>query len=288
MNFSLALLFSFISTLIYSTISIFIGKAAQKHGAYWTSFWIQVLGLPLTLLFLPVFGVNLSLNLYILPIFLFGLGGFFSFILYSKNLSIGPVSVVQAVMRLSNLITFILAILFLSESINIIKTVGATLLIIGAIMVSLDIRELMQRKIQVMTKAVPLSLLQAFINGISFIFLTIAIKHFDGFSANVAVRLIIASLFLLTAISQSKPKHSILKNSGWLLLFIAAGDVVAFILFTFSVQIYQISFASMMQSTIPVMTALIASIRFHEKLRLAQKIGIVLTVAGSIFLIGSS
>lgn len=284
MNFFAAFIISLLSAVGYSIISIFIGRVAKK-GAYWTSFWIQVLGLPLTLLFVPFFGVHLALNRYLFPLFIYGVGIFFAFILYSKVLSIGPVSVVQAILRLSSLITFILAVIFLGDTINIAKVVGAIFLIAGAILVSLDIKELLRKRVQTVTKALPLALLQATISGVVFVFLGAAIKHFDGFSANVGVRLIIFPLFLLSSFGRPKPPSGFFRTSWKILLFVTVGDVISFILYTYAIQLYEVSLASLMQSTFPMITAILGALFFQERLTRVQKIGILVTVLGSMCMV---
>ncbi len=284
MNFTLAFILSLISAVGYSIISIFIGRVAKKNGSYWTSFWIQVLGLPLTALFIPFFGVNLSFNIYFLPIIVFSIGIFFTFIIYTKSLSIGPVPVVQAVLRLGSFITFILAILFLGETVNLTKIVAGILIILGVILVSFDLKILFKKKIKTLTKAIPYALLQAFINGIIFTLLAISIKHFDGFSANLAVRLIVVPLFLASSFTVRKPNKNFFKSSWRILLFIAAVDAVAFILFTVSIKLYQVSLVAMTQSTFPVITAILCAAFLHEHLIRSQKVGIVITFTGSFLL----
>lgn len=284
MNFLLAFTFSILSVIGYSIISIYIGKVAKKFGAFWTSFWIQIPGLFLTMIFIPFFGFHLSWDKSLFPILLFGIGGVFNFILYSKCLSIGPVSVVQSVLRLSNLMTFILAILFLNDSINVYKIIGAVLLIIGVFMVSLDFGQLLHKKIKTLTRALPLTLIQIIISGTIYLFLGIAIKHFGGFSANVGVRLAQAPLFLLLSVTQRKPDQGLFRSAWKVLLFITFIDVISFILYTRSVQLYQVSLASMIQTTIPVFTAVFGALFFHEYLNSIQKLGIFITVVGSMSL----
>ena len=280
----MAAILSIISVVGYSLISIYIGKVSQKYGAFWTGFWIQVIGLPLTLLFLPLFGLNLSFNIYLLPIAIFGIVMAFVFILYCRNLSIGPPAIVQSILRIGTLITFLLAIFFLNEAITPLKMTGGLLIIFGAIMVSFDIKKLLNKKFEILTKAVPLTILQAILGGVIFVLLGIATKHFDGFSVSVGSRLFIVPAFLLISLTQAKPKNPITKTSWKILFFIAFIDVIAFILYNMSVKIYEVSFAAIMQGTIPVVTAIISFLFFKERLRFSQKLGILITVIGVISL----
>jgi len=284
MNLLIAAIASLISVLGYSLISIYIGRVGQKYGAFWTGFWIQILGLPLTLLFLPIFGLKLSWGIYLLPIAIFGIFMSFVFILYCKVLSIGPVSIVQAISKLGVLITFLLAIIFFHETVTLFRILGGILIIAGAIMVSVDVKSLANKKIKLLTKAVPLALLQAVASGILFVILGIGVKYFDGFSTSVGTRLFTVPTFIFISLTQTSSKKLHIGSSWKILFFIAFLDVVSFILYNLSVQTYQISFASIMQGTIPVATAIISYLFFKERLSLSQRVGILIAVLGAISL----
>lgn len=284
MNLLPAFLLSFTSVVGYSLIAIYIGSVTKRYGAFWSGFWIQILGLPLTLVFAPFFGLNLAINIYFLAIAVFGIGISFGFILYCKSLSIGPVSVVQSILQLGTLITFFMAVIFLNESITIFKVLGSTMVIIASVMVSLDLKELFRKNIRSLTKALPVALLQAILNGMLFFILSIGTKHFDGYSASVGSRLFTVPTFLLVSLTQTRPQKSILKTSFFLFFFIALIDVVSYLFYNTAIQRYEVSFVTIIQGTIPVVTAIIAGLFFKEKLNLHQKLGIILAVIGVIVL----
>ncbi|MBI2327620.1 DMT family transporter [Candidatus Curtissbacteria bacterium] len=269
------------SVIGYSLISIYIGRVAKRLGAFWTSFAIQTTGLPLNALLIPFFGLNLSLNIYLAAIATFGIVVSFNFILYSKVLSIGPPSVVQAIIRIGNIITFLLAVIFLNEKITLLKLSGGATVIIGAIFASLDIEKLLKKNIKTLTAAVPLSLLQAAIGGINFFILSLGTKHFDGFSASLGVRFFVVSIYLPLALFMPKSKIAI-TNFWKVFLFIAAGDVLSFIAYNKAIEIYEVSFVTVIFSTIPAATAVISALLFKEKLKFFQKLGILLVVLGTI------
>lgn len=283
MNFWLAFLYSFISTAGFSLVGIYLGKVTQKIGAFWTTFWMQVVGLIMTLLLAPFFGIQLSATIFLLYLAVFGVGAVFLLILYSKALSIGPPAVVQAIGRIGNVITVLLAVLLLGETFSAGKIIGSFILLCGVILVSLDMEQLMKKHVSLLTKAVPIALLQSVVGGVLFFILGIATKQFDGFSASIGTRLFCVPVYLLLAIPQTKPTGPALRSVWKPLLFIAGADVVAYIMFNTSVQIYQVSFAAMMQSLSPVMTALFSWLLFREHLHRSQIIGVVLATVGTIF-----
>lgn len=281
MNFWLAFILSFISVICLSILGIYLGKVGQKYGPFWTTFWMEVLGLPLTLILAPIFGLSLAVNQYFWLLGIFGIGIMGVLMLMTKSLSIGPNAVVQAIARLGNIITFFLAVLFLHESVSITQIIGICLLLLGATAVALDFEQLQRRHVRLMTSAVPLAVIAACISGILFFFLGIATKHFDGFSASVGTRLFAVPTMLLLSIRQDKPQVPMFKTSWRVLLGIVIADVVAYTFYNLAVQVYQVSFATMMQSLVPVFAALLSFFLFQERLHRSQLIGIALAVIGA-------
>ena len=284
MNYLAGSILSLFSVLGYSIISIYIGRTARKLGAFWTGLSIQVLDLPLNLLLLPFFPFKFSFDKYLLAIAIFGISVPLTYTLYSKSLSIGPASVVAAILRIGNLITFILAIFFLQEKITLFKILGGLLVILGVIVVSLHLGELLKRKVKLLTLATPLVLLQAVISGVMSILLGLGSKEFNGFSAALLTRFFIVPSYLLLSLTRKKPRGNLFVKSWRVLLFIAAVDVAAFILYNQAVYVSEISFITITQSTVPVATAIIAALLFRERLDLFQKFGILLVVIGTMIL----
>ena len=236
---------------------------------------------PLTLLFVPFIGLRLTPDVRLLPLAIFGTGVFIVFTLYSKNLSIGPVSVVQSMLRLTNLLIFFLAVLFLHERITTVKIVSAMVMLMGVILVSFDVGLLLKKRIQTLTRAVPTILVQIVLQAVSVLFLGYGIREFGGFSANVGGRLFTVPLYLLFSMTRQRTKPSITLSSWKLILLITVIDVIAYILYTFAVQLHELSFASMIQSTMPVFTAIFGALFFGERLAPVQKLGIAVAVLGT-------
>lgn len=64
-----------------------------------------------------------------------GIATGFSWICYMKAIQQGPVSIVNAIDKMSLLVTVLLAIIFLNEKLNLYQWIGITLISIGSLLV---------------------------------------------------------------------------------------------------------------------------------------------------------
>ncbi len=76
-------------------------------------------------------------NKALLFIILSGVSGSISWLFYFLAIKLGPVTAVAAIDRTSIVFVFILSVLFLSESLTVLKSIGAISIVIGAILMAL-------------------------------------------------------------------------------------------------------------------------------------------------------
>ncbi len=76
-------------------------------------------------------------NRALLFIILSGVSGSISWLFYFLAIKLGPVTAVAAIDRTSIVFVFILSVLFLSESLTVLKSIGAISIVIGAILMAL-------------------------------------------------------------------------------------------------------------------------------------------------------
>jgi transporter family protein len=70
-------------------------------------------------------------------IILSGVSGAISWLFYFLAIKLGPVTAVAAIDRTSIVFVFVLSVLFLSESLTVLKSIGAISIVIGAILIAL-------------------------------------------------------------------------------------------------------------------------------------------------------
>ncbi len=76
-------------------------------------------------------------NKAILFIILSGISGALSWLFYFLAIKLGPVTAVAAIDRTSIVFVFVLSVLFLSESLTILKSIGALAIVVGAILMAM-------------------------------------------------------------------------------------------------------------------------------------------------------
>ena len=70
-------------------------------------------------------------------IILSGVSGALSWLFYFLAIKLGPITAVAAIDRTSIVFVFVLSVLFLSESLTILKSIGAIAIVVGAILMAL-------------------------------------------------------------------------------------------------------------------------------------------------------
>lgn len=70
-------------------------------------------------------------------IILSGVSGAISWLFYFLAIKMGPVTAVAAIDRTSIVFVFVLSVLFLSESLTVLKSIGAIAIVVGAILMAL-------------------------------------------------------------------------------------------------------------------------------------------------------
>lgn len=70
-------------------------------------------------------------------IILSGVAGAMSWLFYFLAIKLGPVTAVAAIDRTSIVFVFVLSVLFLSESLTVLKSIGAIAIVVGAILMAI-------------------------------------------------------------------------------------------------------------------------------------------------------
>ncbi|MDD2279796.1 MAG: DMT family transporter [Bacteroidales bacterium] len=129
-------------------------------------------------------------------------------------------------------------------------------------------------------------ILVTLIIGLSFIFVKIGLKYSNAIDL-LAHRFTAAaiSIALLWIFGLIKLPRFSFKKGKWLLLLSLFYPLLFFALQTFGLQYSTASEAGIVFATVPIITLVAASIFLKEKTTLLQKIGIVMSIAGILYII---
>lgn len=120
--------------------------------------------------------------------------------------------------------------------------------------------------------------------GASFLFMRVSAPDF-GPVPLVAFRMTVAGL-ALAPVFLRKEARTLFKNHWWQLLVSGVvGSSISFILLSWASLTLSAGFTSLMNSSVPIFSAIIASVWLHERLRAAQFIGLALGILGVLILV---
>jgi drug/metabolite transporter (DMT)-like permease len=276
------LLVSLVPTLSWGIMWLFVKQATKKLEVFQSQFLIQILGIPLLLLLLPfVPSVPSSFNLTLL----LGLGIFETFVLtlYFYALKIGDLSIIGPLKGIKILFTVLLAALFLHESIYPLKIMGMVGVLVGVTFLGINFERKFTRTS--LSKGVVPALISAAGTGVYFFFTSISSRLNGWYYTSLGIRLVIPLTIMCLFLIQKRNIRQVFQNVPWQLISWAAFfDVLAFSTFNYALNLYDVSYVTVVVSASPAISSLLAVMYLKEKLKIYQIIGIIIVVFGVIAL----
>src|SRR4030042_3130079 len=129
MNLIIPLLLSFVPMIMWGTRDVLGGLLARKAPATIGFFTTQLMGLLITLTFLPFIPKPTVIT--IIPLFLLGILPVFSWLLYFKAAQVTDISIVGPISRVDFVLTSILGMVFLQEAATPAKFISLGLGFVG-------------------------------------------------------------------------------------------------------------------------------------------------------------
>ncbi|MBN2423305.1 DMT family transporter [Candidatus Woesearchaeota archaeon] len=241
-----------------------------------------------------LFTFPLGIFLYFKGIIDISLSGFFLIILTSlifvfasytlvRGFEIGELSLVSPISSSFTIITVLLAVVFLKESLSSLKLLSIFIIIIGIILTSTDIKKVMHVH---KTKGIKEALISMLLYGIYFFILGFISKSVDALNMYLFTSVFQSFFFILfcTFKKDKKSKFSIAKKHIFLLVLNTILLTAAWAVFNYGLSKSLTSIVTSISSLYPAVTVILAVIFFKEKLVLNQKFGILLILVG-LFLI---
>jgi len=284
MTISLGILFGIIAMLGWGIADFFIAKAVRKTSVIKTFFWSQIIGLlfylPFIYIFLnfPIFSLNT-----IILIIISGLIGFVSLLAFYKGLQVGYVSVISPISSSAAVVTVILSLIFLNESLTGLQAIGVSLAILGTVLTSFKIHDLLKLKLKSMAKGVQYALIAMLGWGILFVFIDVLVSRLDWFLPILIIKAL-GIPFILAYSGVSKKNISFPKKVGLYVILGGILEAIAFLAFGFGITSENTSIVAPIVFAFPAITIILARIFFKEILVLNQKIGVVAVLTGLVLL----
>ncbi|HSD98142.1 MAG TPA: DMT family transporter [Patescibacteria group bacterium] len=278
-----ALFLSLFATICFGAATFLSSKSAKDMGSLQTLFFFQLLGLPADLLLLPFAPRTVHIDL--LPIILVGLYMTVSMLVWFYALKVGNVSIVSPATESYSLLSVLLGIFFLHESVGILKGIGIILIFVGVLCIGLNFSSLKKSKRVEFYTGIPLAFLYAILLAVFYLFTTFLARTDGWFVTAFGLRVVIIIGSFVLLILQGKSFKQIFSHVPWAWIG-AAGflDGLGFSIFTLALTFSQVSYVAVIASTQSLVTVFLAYFFYKERLKLYQIVGLVGVIVGLIFL----
>ncbi len=280
----MGIIYALISMFGWGTADFLAAKSSRKIGAILTLLGVQLLGFLIALIYF-LFRFN-TFDLTQLPKYLFLLIiiGFFqiiAYLAYYRGLKKGQVSLVTPVAASWAIITVILSVIFLKETLLINQIIAIFLILIGIIVISIDFNSLKATKKVNLFKGIREGIIAMLGWGVSMFLLAFTLEALGWFVPVIFFKIFgISLLFIYGLATKSFQKVSISPSLILLLLPIGILDISAFFTYNLGINALKSSIVAPVAASFPVITIILARIFLKERLKFGQILGIVNIVAG--------
>ena len=216
-------------------------------------------------------------------IILIGVIGAVAYYLFVKAFSITDISVVSALTRTSVLITVLLSIIFLGESLQLLHYIAMLIVLLGIFLITADLKSLDPEKLLHEKKAMMYIAFCIILWGFMYFLLKYSVNSVGAIYTAFYLELFVF-LFLLPIFF----KHSsdifqgIKKNNLFILFLIGSFTALGTLFYSYAISMIYVSIAVIIINVSPLITAVFARMFIDEKLTKKKLLGIVLTIIGVI------
>ncbi len=282
MDISFGIMFGMIAMLGWGASDFFVTKSARGASPFKAFLWSQMIALVLMFpIFLMFFKLPQFSFVVIGLLILSGILTVVSNLSFYKGLQVGKVSIVMPVESGWAVVTVLLSLTLLHETLSAIQAVGISLAIIGAVLVSFKWKDLIKMKNH--AKGVKYAVIAALAFGADFVVIDLMVSEIGWFLPIFFIG-IITAFFLLTYSGISKKDISFPKNVVLFIILVGILDTAAYLSYSTGVTSEYASIVAPIAAASPAVSIILAKIFFKEKIHLNQDIGIVSVLAGLILL----
>jgi drug/metabolite transporter (DMT)-like permease len=277
-----------LSMLGWGIADFLAAKSSRKIGFILTLFFIQIIGffLALVYFFLKFPTINIKgLSRFFIILFSASFLLLVATLAFYKGFEKGKVSLVSSISSSYSMVTVILSIIFLGEILKSNQIIAIFLIILGIVLASINLKELIGTKKITVFLGVKEGLIAMLGWGIGFFLIVNPSKNLGWFLSMFIIRLFITIMLILYLIFKRQSLKINFQRS-FLLLILLAGflTVVADFGYSFGVHSEYASIVAPVSASYPLVTIILAKIFLREKLAPNQTFGIVSVIAGLILI----
>lgn len=276
------IIFGLTTMLCFGVVDFLSKKAVDYVGAYGTLFWLRIIMvIPLTVYLLCALSIPIMNSTTIVLVVIAGLLVVLGWFLYYKALDKGgQISIVAPIANSWPLLTTLIGLIILKESLETNQIISIILIFIGVILILTEFEKL------TLSKKIATGSTFAILCAVSFGvwgFLNDAVVTEIGAISTVIFVEIITSILAITFIPLSKYKIKLPnKESLRVLAAMAAIEITGMIAFCMGLQTGLVSVISPIVATQILPPVILGCIFYKEQLQRTQKLGILFVTLGLI------
>lgn len=285
MAISTGLLYGLIPLFAWGIADLFTKQAAERLGGIKVLFWEKLISsLILILASLFFFDLPLIPLLVFFFLLLMAMLNLTGYVTYYKALEVGLVSILNPIQASWVVITVLLSILFLNESLSPIQIVGITVTFAGIVLCSIRPEDFIRRRFTQLLPGVKLDFISALCWGFYFVLAGYVISQIGWFAPVFFMRLfVVSSLFIFVFYKNLDIRIPQLKFR-WYVLIIGVLDLLGWFGWAYGVQTEYVSLVSPIAAAFPLATVIGAAIFLKERLHIIQYFGFAAILVGIVAL----
>jgi transporter family protein len=260
------------------------GVFAKQIGSFRSLFWSQLAGFISILLPALVFRANVNVPVLVIilsPIaaILYSAGYLFFF----KGFEKGNVSIIAATMNLWAVFTMLFAFLFMGQRLSAMQTMGVVMIILGAVLASLNWSEIKDQRFQ-LSAGVKEAVLGAFFFGIFWNVSEIISEQAGWLITTLFIKfgIILFLLFFSFLVKQRIGLTNISTKTKAVILLMGVIEAVAVALVNYGLTIGDAILITPIASALSIVTISLAIIFLKDNVTKIQGLGIITAIAGII------
>lgn len=275
----MAVILALASSLLWGVSDFLGGNATRRHPAFLVYTGAQVFGLLAGVVaFIAVRGWEGGFGFWPWAI-LAGTAGLLGMLAFYEALAIGPMGIVSPIAALSVVIPLAWGLVFAGEQPSGVQIFGIVAAVMGMLFAS-------GPELSSAARARPVMLagFSAIAFGVTFLFMAEGAKT-STIGTMAGMRVATVTMLIIYVIVR-RPGNPFSTPDVAMLAVIGLFDVGANVTYGFATTLGMLSITSVLSSLYPVLTALLAAVFLHERLRFVQYVGVAATVVGIAFIAG--
>ncbi|MFA6097676.1 MAG: DMT family transporter [Candidatus Paceibacterota bacterium] len=285
MDLTFGIFFGLISMLSWGASDFFIAKSVRGSGVLRAFLWAQLTSVMLLFfIFLAYYDLPKFTFYTIALVMTAGTLGVVSNLSFYQSLRVGKVCIVMPVASCWAMITVVLSMIFLGESLDIAQLFGIVFAIAGASLVSFKLSDLKNLDIKKHAhQGVEFAVVAAFAYGTNFVLIDVLVSEIGWFLSILMIEIVVVFLLLFYS-GATKSDIAFPKNVFLFVILVGILDATAYLSYGIGVTSEFGSIVAPIAASSPAISILLAKIFFKEYLEINQKIGILSVISGLILL----